>query len=159
MSVYVAAKWEERLFARGLQDKLLEHGFVISHDWTREDDSVYEGTERDAYRHACAVADVQGAERCAAFVIIPHYLGVGSFVELGVALANRTPVIGYLPLELPHYHERMERWERNIFSYMCSLVDNINDLLARVRFAHEHQHGRRGIRADCRVRVPNGASE
>lgn len=91
--IYVAAKFEDALFARAVMGMLALAGHEITHDWTNETIEGKRGLEvLDTYQEA-AVADADGVKTADALVLIHHDNLRGGLVELGVALGCEIPVI------------------------------------------------------------------
>lgn len=93
MKIYVAAKFEEGPLAHETMEKLKSMGHLITHDWTKENDSGLSGAELAKYRNKCAMADVNGVRDADLLFLINHPNGKGMFTELGIALAHKKPVI------------------------------------------------------------------
>lgn len=93
MRVYVAGKFEEAPRVRQVHTKLREMGFQITHDWTTEDATPYEGAALRAYLAACAQRDLEGVESAEAFLVLNHPKLYGGAVEMGIAISRRIPVL------------------------------------------------------------------
>lgn len=100
ISVYVAAKYEEKDRVREAYVELRRSGFMISHDWTSEDDTAYRAVNDDArtdhlafYHMDCAVRDERGVEECDALILFAHPKIKGAAVEFGMARALKKHII------------------------------------------------------------------
>lgn len=93
MKLYVAGKFEERARVSQFIHAARIEGHTITHDWTHETSEGLTGNERRTYLRSCAEDDRRGAQACEVLVVFHHPRGRGLFVELGLALAARKPVI------------------------------------------------------------------
>lgn len=93
MKLYVAGKWEERARVNRFIHAARLRGHTITHNWTQESDEGLTGKERQTYLRSCAEDDRRGANSCEVLVLFDHPEGRGLFVEFGLALAQRKPVV------------------------------------------------------------------
>jgi len=92
MNIYVAGKFEEWQTVREVQQFLREMGHEITFDWT-EEAAKRKGTyvfESDKLTNA--EADLTGVEEADALIAIAHDDLYGTLIEIGMALADDTPV-------------------------------------------------------------------
>lgn len=84
MQLYVAAKFEEREYARDLMDALEFANHTITYDWT-------EGTE---FTTEQAILDMNGVMEAEALVFLAKkkYNYAGALVEFGIAVARNIPI-------------------------------------------------------------------
>lgn len=93
MNIYIATKFENK---KGFDKarKLLEAaGHTITHDWTVEDASKVEESEREQYLAECAVRDLEGVMAAHVVVFLAHPKMAGALVELGFALGQGKPCV------------------------------------------------------------------
>ncbi len=121
-NTYVAGAFEEKGRVQHMQQLLRDAGFVISHDWTREDATDKTDSELAAYMEECGQADYGAALDCDLFVLVvpeTRDLGCGCWTEFGVALASPWPAIIVVGGAKP---ERNGRYLRNIFFYLPRVI-------------------------------------
>lgn len=87
MKVYVATKFEAKAIARRMMEFLRARGYSITHDWTTEDAANTDEME------SCAIEDARGVFDADVLVIIPRPGCRGAWVEFGIALACRKPIV------------------------------------------------------------------
>lgn len=92
MKIYVAAKFEEAQRVQRVYETLRARGFTITHDWTTEDASLYEGEAKLAYKRQCAINDYHGVKNADAMLVLNHALLYGGAAEMGMAIALEKPV-------------------------------------------------------------------
>ena len=92
MKIYVAAKFEEAERVQRVYALLRNRGFKITHDWTTEDASLYEGEAKAAYKRQCAMNDYFGVCYADAVLVLNHGLLYGGAAEMGMAIALHKPV-------------------------------------------------------------------
>lgn len=97
MKVYVAGKFEDYEHVRAVQDFLEKLGHTITFDWTKEAQQQEElGRSQEQRSHATrlgnARSDVQGVEEADALVALMRPDVYGTMVEIGIAIADETPV-------------------------------------------------------------------
>jgi hypothetical protein len=91
LKIYVATKFEAKVIARRMMEFLTAKGHSITHDWTTED------AANNDEMGACAVEDARGVFDCDVLVIIPRPGCRGAWVEFGIALACRKPIVVVSP--------------------------------------------------------------
>jgi hypothetical protein len=91
MRIYVAGKWEDRLYCRKVMGQLITAGHIITCDWAGHD---YPDNNVDSWLMYYAMIDVVGVQESDMLVCIctKPYEYRGLYVELGVALACGHPV-------------------------------------------------------------------
>jgi len=90
MRFYVAGKFEDKERIERLMEKLRNQGHEITHDWTRYDHS------EDVYEMRCRAKDnIQGVKQADVLimVLIDDLQYTGTFVEMGIAIAEKKPII------------------------------------------------------------------
>jgi hypothetical protein len=87
LKIYVASKFENKQQVRAVQQRLIDLGHTISHDWTNEAEGDRKGPELDAYLQECAIKDYNGVLEADAVLLITQPNMRGAFTELGMALA------------------------------------------------------------------------
>lgn len=93
MKIYVAGKFEEAERVRRVHKLLRSRNFAITHDWTTEDASIYEGEAKATYKRQCAMNDYLGVVNADAVLVINHALLYGGAAEMGMAIALHKPVL------------------------------------------------------------------
>lgn len=93
MKIYIAAKFENKTVVRRLHSILRDKGYEITHDWTTEELGDRTGVEATSYLRRCAELDVKGVRDADIVLLINDPKGFGLMVELGIAIAERTPVV------------------------------------------------------------------
>lgn len=76
---------------------LRNSGHQITHDWTHEEPYAEGDPRGPPYYRKCAEADVTGVETADALFVLTHPHGKGMFVEMGIALAKRIPIVAVGP--------------------------------------------------------------
>lgn len=97
--VYVAAKFEEYERARAMMDYASSLGFEVGYDWTRTDafdedghPSASDADLSEEVRRRHATSDLEGVRRSDLVIVLGHPSLCGALVEVGIALADDTPV-------------------------------------------------------------------
>jgi hypothetical protein len=91
--VYVGAKFEQKELVRDAIAQLTAANHVVTHDWTFEDATEFEGIEQEMYLARCAAEDIQGVVEADAVILFPHEKGKGLYVEMGVGVALNKQII------------------------------------------------------------------
>ena len=119
--LYVAGKWADREKIGNIIKQLQQHGFIVTHNWTRVEtkdllknltektDTKEHDVDEDGhsgftaeYMAACAKNDIEGVVEADALLVImdqPDYPYRGTWTEIGAALALKKPVIIVMPNE------------------------------------------------------------
>jgi len=93
MKVYVATSFTEAPLAKTVMEALEIDGHHITHNWTNENASGLQGDELTKYLTRCALADVDGVERCDVLLLLNNPKCRGAYTELGMAIALKKQVI------------------------------------------------------------------
>jgi nucleoside 2-deoxyribosyltransferase len=91
MKIYVAGKWDDKIFVKNVQKCLTERGHEITHDWT---------TQAGVEDWICAEKDIDGvvqADIVVALMMDPNYAYRGTFTEIGCALGLKKRIIILCP--------------------------------------------------------------
>lgn len=97
MKIYVASKFENVEEVREAFRLLRAAGHEITHDWTVESVGTRTGPELKEFLENCAHADFMGVTDADILLLINHPLGKGMWVEMGMALAFRIPILAVFP--------------------------------------------------------------
>ena len=107
MKVYVAAKWEDRVAANRLMNRLIMAGHTITRNWTQCDQFSPEQAGNDMHGVMMADAFVFLAEKPLAYK--------GAYTEFGMALARGIPIylLGHgadanIFTQLPQIHRTLD---------------------------------------------------
>ena len=92
MKIYVAGKFEDYLAVREVQEFLEKLGHEITFDWTPEAARGSQTYRLQSDKLANAEKDVAGVEECDALVALGHPELYGTMLEIGIAIADETPV-------------------------------------------------------------------
>lgn len=134
MKIYVAGKFEEGARVREVHQMLKDMGHEITHDWTREDASGYQGAEREAYFRRCAEKDFEGVKDCDLILVLNHDRLFGGATEMGLALAWGRVVYVVEPAI-----------RDNIFYHLgpdlISTFPTLEEALAAIAVGDERDHG------------------
>ncbi len=111
--VYVAASWREAASARAAMAKLVEHGCVVTRDWT-DLAAQYPGDEapvQEARNHA--LDDLIGVRTCDVLLLLTHKPSSsgGLWVELGAAIADQKRIVIAGPVRNVFCHLAAERYD------------------------------------------------
>jgi nucleoside 2-deoxyribosyltransferase len=92
MKIYVAGKWEERIYIQQLYRILKDEGHTITCDWTRHD---YPKKNIEATLAKYAVDDINGVKNAELVIAVAENIANyrGMLVEIGAAIALDKPVI------------------------------------------------------------------
>jgi len=91
--VYVASKFENKAEVRECQTLLRQHGHLITHDWTFEEEAERTGEELETYLQKCAADDFNGSMNAEAFILIMYPGLSGALVKLGIAMASNARIM------------------------------------------------------------------
>jgi hypothetical protein len=114
MNFYIATRLENHAQHNDVRDRLIAMGHELTYDWTKHGPVWRSGCE---VIRETAIAERQGVQD-ADFVVVLLPGGRGTHVELGMALALRTPVIiwaaddsqfGACPETCAFYHDPIVR--------------------------------------------------
>ncbi len=92
-TVYVASAFGNKSEVKLVQNKLIEMGYVLSHDWSNNTFDGLEGQALEDYRERCSDEDVLGVFNSDLLFMIQHGDGCASQSEMGMAIAWGKPVI------------------------------------------------------------------
>ncbi len=124
-SVYVASKFNNKIAVRKAYKKLKSEGFEIAQDWTkslakdlRDPNYIQKATK-------LAIEDTHGVEDCDLFILIDKQGGVGSYVELGMAIGL------YSTFTVPYIYVITGDPKRTIFfdHPFVTMVDTIDEAI------------------------------
>ena len=136
MRVYAASKFENQAAVREVYRALREDGHTITHDWTEEDASQFEGDALEEYLCTCAEKDVRGVVDSEALLLL-HYPKVsGAITEFGIALCKAWQFPGSQLIIVIDAHKPEN--PRNIFFHL-KFVRHAADLTEARRILKAHQ--------------------
>jgi hypothetical protein len=93
VKIYLASSFKCKEDYRRLKGILEANGHTITHDWSKDDPSPYEGEDLQDYLMTCAGLSILGIRAAQVVVLLARPSMAGAFVEVGFALGTNVPVI------------------------------------------------------------------
>jgi nucleoside 2-deoxyribosyltransferase len=134
MKIYVAGKWTEPEKVNYIQQKCIELGHKITHDWTKFEPikRLCDLTEEEEKKYDinCAILDIEAVQECDFVIAIMddhEYAYRGTFTEIGCALGLNKKIIIMCPQDT---NEKKFYCRTNCFFHHPIIwnVHNIDDI-------------------------------